>query len=234
MNCIIIGEGPGSQALPALIARAPELEINARCANILTAQSQGSDLETAEIVFAEPGIAWKQERELLQALCIRKSVIVVATTPQFAVEAFELGAVDYLLHPFPFSRLMKACEKTGKTSAVQMASNACDYFFVKSDNHFERINLNEILYIESLQNYIVIQTSTKKVITYSSLKSIESYLSKTDFLRVQRSFLISIARVEQVSSEDVVIGNTKIPISRGIRDAVLKTILDNRLYQFQC
>ena len=234
MNCIVIGNGPASRALPGFIAGLNGLTLIASYTHARDLQNEPEMLEAAKLLFVEPGTAWENEKEMMTNLCIGKTLIVAAATPQHAVEAFELGATDYLLYPFLLPRFAKACEKARNAFSAPLASNGSDYFFVKTESRFERINRSEILYIESLQNYIVIQTSTKKVITYSSLKSIESYLSKEDFLRVQRSFIISLAKVEQVSSEDVVIGTTSIPISRGIRDTVLRIILQNRLYQFQC
>lgn len=234
MNCIIIDQDVSAgRVLAEHIARAEGMELRALCDSLQLAKAA---IEIADTIFMDPDMPGLDPVSFLDSLAGGQQLIITSASGRHALKAFEWGAVDYLLKPFSPERFTKVSERLKKLQALAPEPHCFvypDYFFVKSDSRFERINRDEILYIESLQNYITIQTETKKVITYSSLKSIESYLPERDFLRIQRSFLVSISKIERLDSEDVVVGKTSIPISRSIRERVFKRVLNNRLYKFQ-
>lgn len=165
-------------------------------------------------------------------------VILLSHNAAFALESYEFGACDYLLKPLVLPRFLKALEKAEshlQAAAVKLlpAEKSREYFFVRSAHKFEKINRDEILYIEGMQNYITIQLEHKKVITYSSLKNIETYLPEYEFLRVQRSFIISVPKIDSIERDEVVIGKKRIVISRSLKEHVLQVILNDCYYKHQ-
>lgn len=236
MNCIIIDNKKSADVLKKYICNSPDLQLLAACENIRSAE-QLLEEQTPDLIFMDIELPGKSAHDFIKASQGKYNIVITTSEKHYAFEAFELGVTDYLLKPFLFERFLKAVNKVKHhlqpIITLPLETNA-NYFFVKSDNRFEKIDMKGILYIEGLQNYITIQTETKKVITYSSLKSIESYLSENEFLRIQKSFIVSIAKIDRIDSDDVVIGKTSIPISRAIKGEVLRTILNNRLYKYEC
>ena len=102
---------------------------------------------------------------------------------------------------------------------------------MKSDSKFEKIAYKDVLYIESLQNYIVIYTSDRKFIAYLTLASLESQLPKDRFIKVHKSFIISVAAVNSIEGNEIVIGKARIPISRNLKEEVVEQILGNKLFK---
>src|SRR3954469_18102315 len=177
MNCIIIDTKKPTEALKKYIAEIPALQLLAVCENILSAKQLLAD-HKPDLIFMD--IDLPGGLDFIKALQGKHHIVITTTSPDHAIEAFDLGVTDYLLKPFTTERFLKAVDKikiATQPAPVAVPENSANYFFVKSDNRFEKIEMKGILYIEGLQNYITIQTETKKVITYSSLKSIESYLS---------------------------------------------------------
>jgi DNA-binding LytR/AlgR family response regulator len=104
-----------------------------------------------------------------------------------------------------------------------------DYFFIKTDTKYERIQFSDILFVESLQNYVVIHTTNTKHTVYLTLKSVETYLPPTLFLKVQKSFIVSLARIEGIEGSDILIGKHRVPISRQDKDGIMDVILKGKL-----
>lgn len=237
LNCLIIeDEKPASELLKGYVDDVPWLSLAGVCEDVIGA-TQILNETKIDIIFLDINLPKINGIHFLKNIQGKYGVILTTAYHDYAVQGFELDASDYLLKPVTFERFLKAVNKTRerlKTSKPLLISESeQDYFFVKADNKYEKINKPEILYVEGLQNYITIQTFTKKVVTYSTLKSIETYLSEKEFLRVQKSFIVSISKIDRIDGDDVIIGKTVIPISRALKDEVLKTILNNRLYKFR-
>jgi DNA-binding LytR/AlgR family response regulator len=167
---------------------------------------------------------------------IGNSIPVIFTTafPQYALDGFDLNALDYVVKPISFERFLKAAlkaneyyevrcknvEKTGETKQ--------EFFFIKADNKLVRIFYDEILYVEALQNYVAICTRTKKYITYLTIKSIEEYLSPDEFIRTHKSYIVSASKIDNIDGNDIRIGDYHIPISRNNKEDVMERLLKGR------
>ncbi len=187
--------------------------------------------------------------DFLKTLKNPPMVILTTAYPQYALEGFALDVLDYLVKPIPFDRFLKAVnkakelfdlkqnhvqnyEKTPQNAVYTEGSSlpiGDDYFFVKTDNKYERIQFVDILFIESLQNYVIIHTINAKHTVYLTLKSVETYLPTTQFLKVQKSFIVALAKIEGIEGSDVLIGKHRIPISRQDKDSVLDVILKDKI-----
>jgi DNA-binding LytR/AlgR family response regulator len=183
--------------------------------------------------------------DFLKTLKNPPMVILTTAYPQYALESFALDVLDYLVKPIPFDRFLKAVNKAKelfdlKQNSAQMPQNAVytegslptignDYFFIKTDSKYERILFADVLFIEALQNYVLIHTPTARHTVYLTLKSVETYLPPTQFLKVQKSFIVALGKIEGIEGADILIGKHRIPISRQDRDSIMDVILKDKL-----
>lgn len=160
-------------------------------------------------------------------------IIFTTAYPQYAVEGFELSAIDYLLKPFSFDRFWKAVIKArnqidaGKQTIDEVKTEP-GYFFIKSESKLVKIKYDDILFIEALQNYVSIQTTSKKYISYLTFKSIQESLPADQFIRIHKSFIVGMSKIESIEGNEIKIGPHSLPISRTSKEEVMERILKNR------
>ncbi|MCD0471737.1 LytTR family DNA-binding domain-containing protein [Flavobacterium sp. JAS] len=166
---------------------------------------------------------------------ISKDIKVIFTTayPDFALEGFELNAIDYLLKPISFERFYQAVSKLNIESKIEISSNSnsSDFIFVKTDgkNKFQKLFLDEILYVESLQNYVCIHTLKQQIITHSSLKNVIESLPEKDFIQIHKSYVIALKQLESTGSFSVFINAKELPIGATFKDAFFERIDQNKI-----
>jgi DNA-binding LytR/AlgR family response regulator len=189
--------------------------------------------QTVDVIFLD--IQMPQLTGLQISRIISKDIKVIFTTayPDFALEGFELNAVDYLLKPIAFERFYQAVSKLNAEpkTVVSSQNNAPDFLFVKTDgkNKFQKIFLSDILYVESLQNYVCIHTSKQQVITHSSLKNIAESLPENDFIQIQKSYVVSLQHIESTDNFSVFINGKELPIGATFKDAFFDKIEENKM-----
>ena len=173
--------------------------------------------------------------EFFKTLRNAPPVIFTTAYPQYALDGFELNALDYLVKPISFERFLKAAlrakeyyEVRNRNTDEQKAQGKEDFFFVKADNKLAKIFLEDVLYVEALQNYVSIHTKTKKYITYLTFKSIEEYLPSDRFIKTHKSFIVSASKIDNIEGNDIRIGDHHIPISRTSKDGVMDRLLKGR------
>ena len=212
------------------LAQLPELNLVASCKNALTAfkyiNETDIDLLLLDIHMPEmSGVALAKN--------IPSTVKVIFTTAHrnYAVEGFELMAVDYLLKPIPLERFVKAIYKfkaEANPPAQELQSNSsdsgADFIFVRSDRKMLKVDLNEIKYVESIQDYVKIHLDSGTVVTRETLARMESMLDPDQFLRCHRSFIVAVNRIDSYTNEHLEIQKSAIPISRSYKDIVLKNL----------
>jgi DNA-binding LytR/AlgR family response regulator len=152
-------------------------------------------------------------------------IIFTTAYPDYALQGYELDAVDYLVKPIAFSRFVKAANKVKEI----LASRFTGYFFVKENGKFIRVIYEDVLYIEALQNYVSIHLANRKIVSYITLSVLEKQLPPTIFMRVHKSYIISLNRVASIEGNAVVIDSTAIPVSRKIKDQLAQRVLENKL-----
>ena len=161
-------------------------------------------------------------------------VIFTTAFPQYALDGFELNALDYLVKPVSFERFLKAALKAKEYYEVRQKNLAeagaqrNDYFFIKADNKLVKVFFDDILYAEALQNYVAIHTGSKKYITYLTFRSIEDYLPSDRFIKTHKSYIVSASRIDNIEGNEIRIGEHHIPISRSTREEVMEKLLKGR------
>ncbi|HMH24564.1 MAG TPA: LytTR family DNA-binding domain-containing protein [Puia sp.] len=202
----------------------------ARCENAVEA-FQALQHGSFDLIFLDIEMPLLTGLEFLKTIREPPAVIITTAYREYAVEGFEFEVIDYLVKPIPFSRFMKSMEKVmkvplqGATSpAAPKVSPASDYLFLKVDRKFIRVLIGDILYIESLKDYIRVKTTTAALISYQSLTEITDKLPPEKFIRIHRSFTIALDKVNMIEGNCVEIEGKLIPISREHRQQVLKRI----------
>jgi DNA-binding LytR/AlgR family response regulator len=180
--------------------------------------------------------------DFLKALSYKPYAIIITGHPDFAVKAFELEAIDYLLKPFNEERLYSAITKAlvhmetkAKAAASEvlgkMISDVDDYFFVRSEQNYIKLQYKDVLYIEALQDFVQIylKDKDKPIITLVNLKQLENTLSPIIFLRVHKSYLVNMNQITSLSGDSLMLGSKTIPIGPSYRDAVVEKIINNKV-----
>lgn len=170
-----------------------------------------------DLIFLDIEMGGLSGTQLLKTLQTKPKVIMTTAYRNYAVDAFDLDVSDYLLKPFSFERFLKAVEKScrsmnGGQKNTTSASGEKDYFFVKSGYKMLKVNFDDILYIEGLSEYIVIKTKSANIITLQSFKNIERTLPESGFVRIHKSYLVSLNKIDTIEGQNVIIANKELPI----------------------
>lgn len=215
------------------ILKVPFLQLVKKCRNGIEAldvlQTEKIDLLFLDIQM--PDISGIQ---FLKSLPHKPLVIFTTAYDKYALEGFELDVIDYLLKPYSFERFLKAVNKAQEyltimdKNRVQTAAGETgfsgQFLFVKSDYKLVKIEIAEIQYIESLKDYIKIIVGGKPVMTLSSMKAIEEKLVAPDFIRVHRSFMVNIRKIQYIHRNFVMVGDKEIPIGDNYKESFLQVI----------
>ncbi len=230
LHCIIIDDEP--------IARRGLEEYINEVEFLHLAGTYDNPLKAAEILVSQPidlifldiQMPKMTGLDFLKSLSKHPMVIFTTAYPQYAVDGFELDAVDYLVKPFPFERFWKAVMKAKVNAEAKTESPAegQDYFFIKADNKLVKINYDNLLFVEALQNYVAVYTKEKKHITYLTFKAVEEHLPAGRFLKIHKSFIVSVAKIDSIEGNIVRVGSHELPISRSTKEEVLEKILQNK------
>ena len=234
MKCLIIDDEPlAREGLQNYVQEIDFLELVGLCENPLEALPF---LETTNIdlLFLDIQMPKINGLDFLKSLQNPPLVIITTAYPSFALEGFQLNVLDYLVKPITFQRFFKAAHKAkSQYDLLQRPLNTSpsteDYFFVKCGQQYEKILLEELQFVEAMQNYVQLHTTRGKFTTLLSLKSILKELPSTHFLQVHKSFLVAINSVATIEGHMIRIGTHQIPISRSYQKEVEHRILGGRL-----
>ncbi|MEH6406058.1 MAG: LytTR family DNA-binding domain-containing protein [Leeuwenhoekiella sp.] len=230
IKCIVVDdESMAREILERHLAKIDSIEILASCENATEAFNLISSQEI-DLIFLDinmPGISG-----ISFARSINSSIKIIFTTAyrEYAIDGFNLHAVDYLLKPISFERLWEAIthfkdtfwdQESTLTNAITQEPQ---FIFIRVDRKMVKMNFDQIYYIESLSDYLKIHTAEKFITIREKISAIEEKLSKEQFLRIHRSFIISITQIESFTTEYVVVANQSLPISRSYKEEVLNIL----------
>lgn len=233
IRCIITDDEPiARKGLRSYIDKIPFLKLIGECEDAMQLNSM-LKTDPADLIFLDIEMPNMTGVELLSSLKNPPKVIIVSAYEQYAIKGYELDVVDYLLKPVTFERFVKAVNKTHELLDQKSIMRPHKYIFVKSDKQLKKILLIDILFIESMENYVTIYTTTSKEVIYSTLKQIQEALSCENFIQVHRSYIVNIENVQAIDGNLLNIGAHKIPVARNFRDKVLSVILNNKLISGQ-
>ena len=231
LKTILVDDEPlAIKGLTKYVSEIKFIELAATCENAMDA-NEALKAQQIDLMFLDIQMPKITGLQFLKTLNTKPITIITSAFPDYAIEGYELDVIDYLVKPISFERFLKAANKAKeffdlyhnkKTSVTNK-----EFFFVKCDKKIEKVFFEEILFVEALHNYVAIYTLSKKLVAYLTLKNIEESLPRQKFIKVQKSFIVSISKISGIEEGEVVIQNKKIPISRNNKDEIIKTILGN-------
>jgi DNA-binding LytR/AlgR family response regulator len=233
IRCLIIDDEPLAQRVIERYAEnIPFLEIVHKCNNAIEAIEVLHNREV-DLLFLDINMPRLSGMEFLKTLKNPPLVIITTAYAEFAIQGYELDVVDYLMKPFAFERFYKAIQKAeemirGKEHRHHEHKEAekpeDTFLFIKSSKKTFKVDLNEILYIEALGDYVKIYTTDKMIISYQSLKNIETLLPAPSFPRIHKSFIIALSRIDMIEGNHVKIRDRLIPIGTNFKTDFEKLI----------
>jgi DNA-binding LytR/AlgR family response regulator len=230
LRCIAVDDEPlALELLEDNISKVPYLNLVASCSNAMQAMKVLQE-QTVDLIFLDiqmPGLTGLQ---FIQSLNNRPMIILITAYEKFALEGFNLDVVDYMVKPVSLDRFVKACNKAfelfqlktrGKESNTETAP---DYFFVNVEYSLLKVVRSDIKYIEGLKDYIKIhlESTSKPVVTRMSMKTMEEQLPAAAFIRIHKSYIVSVDFITSVRKSSVMVGSEELPVSDTYQDALMK------------
>ncbi|MEP7269636.1 MAG: LytTR family DNA-binding domain-containing protein [Saprospiraceae bacterium] len=239
MKTIIVDDEPlALEVLEEFIKKIPDLTLIKKCQNAIEA-GEVLRKQDVDLVFLDIQMPQLTGIEFVKSLTKPPKIIFTTAYSQYALEGFDLNAVDYLLKPISFDRFLKAVNKamakSGSNTSLESdeIESGPDFIFVKADKKLIRLRYNEIQYVEGLKDYVIIKTDTGRVITLQTMKSLEEKLPSPPFMRIHRSYIINLDKILAVVGNMVEViekGQPKLlPVGKNYRDELEKVIEQNRL-----
>jgi len=239
MKCLIVDDEPlARELMEAYVSRIEELKLVKSCGNALEAftfiQQRPVDLIFLDIEMPQiTGI------ELLRSLKDKPRVILTTAYREYAFEAYDLDVVDYMLKPISFDRFLRGIAKIkqlkqpeitlDEVNAVESFNDA--YLYLKENREMVKVFLKDIVYIESLRDYVRVKTLKQEVITYQKISYLEQKLPQNKFIRVHRSFIIAMDKVISFTPATVKVNIIDIPIGRNYKNVTLKMLMQHNVLQ---
>jgi len=218
INCIIVEDEPTARKLlEKYIADCPSLQLVKSCKNAFEASEVLNQAEI-ELIFLDINMPKLSGLAFYKSLTKRPYVIFTTAYPQYAIEGFELDAVDYLLKPFPFERFLKSVNKA--LSIFQQPiplGNNNGFLILKSDKKLYRVEIKELLYLEAFGDYIKVHCTDKSIIVHDTLQGLLDQLPDQDFIRIHKSFAIALHKIDHIEGNLVHLENVTVPIGQTYR-----------------
>jgi two-component system, LytTR family, response regulator len=227
INCLVVDDEPiARKGLLEHIRQIDFLHPVAECKSALEA-SLAIQQERIDLVFMDIQMPKMTGIEFLRASSVLPPVIFTTAYPEYAIEGYELDILDYLLKPISFTRFYKSALKAKEfleLKSSRRSTSTEDFFFIKSNQKIEKVLIRDVLYIEGLSNYIIVHTRQKKYIAYLTFKGIEEELGQSDFLRIHKSYLVSLNAIQSVTPTEVLLENIRLPLSKNYKALVMEKI----------
>lgn len=230
LKCLLVDDEPLARAgMEEYVRSVPFLELSGVCADALQAQERLKQ-EPIDLLLLDVEMPHMTGIEFLKSLKNPPMAILTTAFSEYALEGFELDVIDFLVKPIPYERFLKAVTKARDLREFRLApagstTLAPAYTFVKSNGKMERVYFEDILFVEAMQNYVIIHESSHRLILYMTLAAMEQQLPADRFMRVHKSFLVALGRVNTIDGHDLVIGSHRIPVSRTLREEVSRRII---------
>ena len=231
IRCLVADdEPPAREILRRYIESMPDLQLVKECSDSMQVLSFLQS-EEVDLIFLDINMPQLKGNELLKILRNPPKVILTTAYAEYAVEGYELDVMDYLLKPIQFDRFVKAVHKAVQLnghalnqSSLQPEAKQESFVYFRADRKMVKVILSDILYIESMKDYIKIVTANGPLITKQSMASVEAMLPESHFIRTHRSFIVSLLKIKSFTHEIIEIDKTEIPIGKLFRNGVMKVL----------
>ena len=242
LNVLIVDDEPlALDVLETYIGQMPELHLVKRCSNALEA-NEALKSNSIDLMFLDIQMPQLTGIDFVKTLTKPPMIVFTTAYPNYAIQGFDLNALDYLLKPISLERFMKAVNKAMEQADLTQRDNhhppapageEMEFFFVKADKKLVKVNFEDIIYIEGLKDYVIIRLMQGRVITLQTMKSLEDRLPFGRFKRIHRSYIVAMDKITAIEGNMVeVLEKDKpklLPIGKNYRDELLELIDKNRL-----
>ena len=231
INCLIVDdETTARDILESHLSKIDQMNIVASCKNALEAFQQITN-QSIDLIFLDINMPEISGLDFAKAINHNSKVIFTTAYREYALDGFDLKAVDYLLKPIAFERLLQSVQKyldetpkIEKESIEDIHTDSNDFIFVRSDRKMVKVKFDEILFIESISDYIKIHLTDQTIITRETISNIEVKLPSKNFIRTHRSFIVAISQINSFTHETIDIGKHQVPISRGYKIEIMQKL----------
>ena len=233
LNCVIIDDEPlARKGLKEYIDDVSFLSLAGEFDSPLKATDVISS-GRVELIFLDIQMPKITGLQFFQSLKQAPPVIFTTAYPQYALDGFELNALDYLVKPISFDRFLKAAMKAKEYYELRSRNKpveavAADYLFIKVDGKLVKVLFDDILFVEAVQNYVTIHTKEKKLLTYLTFHAIEEFLPTHLFIKTHKSYLVALNKIESIDGSSIQIQKYAIPISRNLKEEVMVKVMNDR------
>ncbi len=232
IKCIIIEDEPlASEKLENFASKLPFLEVVKVFRNGISALNFLNS-EKIDLIFLDIEMEILDGITLLETTNISSYVIITTAYDQYAIKSYELNVTDYLLKPYSFERFLQAVNKVNELITTnednnKLSSSDPKSVFIKTEYRIEKVELDDILYIEGMKDYLCVRTSKNKIMTLQKFKAFEDFLPKPNFIRIHRSYLVSLDKIQSIERNRIKIGDKLIPVSKTYKDEFYKILEEN-------
>lgn len=230
---IVDDEPLARNVLKSYLLNLSSFELKAEASNVIEAFSL-MEQHQIDLIFLDINMPQLSGLDFIKTMEVKPAIIITTAYREYAVEGFELDVVDYLVKPINLPRFMNALNKFRRLRAtnqqelntVMHSGQEEAFLFIKSDKRLVKTYYDEILYIESLKDYVRVVTDSEQLITHSNLSNFTDSLPTTKFLRIHKSYTIAISKVRAIEGNTIEIGGRKLPIGRNFQQKVKKELLN--------
>jgi DNA-binding LytR/AlgR family response regulator len=213
--CLVVDDEPAAQQiLQQYISDTASLQLSETCHDALEAREYMSDNDI-DLILLDINMPKLSGISFLKSMQDPPLVVLTTAYDDYALEGYELDVVDYLLKPFSFERFLQAISKV----EGRLPDRNTNHIFVKADQKTYKISIDDIIYIESLGDYVTIHTNDKKITTYETLQNMDQQLPDS-FMRIHKSYIVSLAKAEYLQRNRIIVADSKIPIGGTYRQKV--------------
>ena len=228
IKCIITDDEPvARKGLKSYVEKTGFLSLAGECESAVELNALLKDTP-ADLIFLDIEMPDLTGIEFLSIVVNPPKVIIVSAYEQYALKGYELDVFDYLLKPVSYERFLKSVNKL-HDQLVKDRSIAADYIFIKSDKKTKKLLLKDILFVESMENYVLIHTLTSREVVYSTLKMVEESLPSDRFVQTHRSYIVNTEHIQAIEGNTLEIGQHKVPVARNLRDKIFNDFIAGKL-----
>lgn len=229
MNCIIVADKSGQKILEDFVKKLSSLNLSGTYSDSKVFREQLPQKQDIDLIFLDIDISGNDILDFITGLDYQPNIIIVSSGDKDALKAFDFNAVDYMLKPLTFVRFCKAIDKAIRYYAKKETGSTVDNeIFIKKGSTLVKLKLKDIIYVEALENYIILNTRDGKYTIHFTMKAIENQLPSGIFSRVHRSFIVNRGMIQAIKDSflELTVGDDKklIPVGNSFRDQLLNGI----------